>query len=158
MKNIKTKEEVLLERKNSIYESVHKMGDEYRISGVMIPKNIINQFISKAKKDYDVDAKENFSEIDLAQMLVDFVIKNYLNIDSLPVKTILGISGDDVSEVKDEIVGGDVTSEEDFTDATEQDTEDFGPENIEGEFDGDEINAEFNEKKKTKVTNIMKTK
>lgn len=146
MKNLKTKEQVILEQLNSIYESVHKMGDEYRISGIVIPKNIVNQFISKAKKDYNVDAKENFSEIDLAQMLVDFVIKNYLNIDSLPVKTILGIEGGDNGEIKDEIIDTDTTDE--FTDATEQDTEDFGPENIEGEFDGDEITAEFNEKKK----------
>lgn len=145
MKNLKTKEQVILEQLNSIYESVHKMGDEYRISGIVIPKNIVNQFISKAKKDYNVDAKENFSEIDLAQMLVDFVIKNYLNVDSLPVKTILGIEGGDNGEIKDEIIDTDTTDE--FTDATEQDTEDFGPENIEGEFDGDEITAEFNEKK-----------
>lgn len=148
MKNIKTKEEVLLERKNSIYESVHKMGDEYRISGIMIPKNVVNQFISKAKKDYDVDAKENFSEIDLAQMLVDFVIKNYLNADSLPVKTILGIEGEDAEsgvtdEVTDEIIDG---GDEEFTDAENQDIEDIGPEVGEGGEDGsEEITAEFNE-------------
>lgn len=144
MKNIKTKEEVLLERKNSIYESVHKMGDEYRISGIMIPKNVVNQFISKAKKDYNVDAKENFSEIDLAQMLVDFVIKNYLNADSLPVKTILGIEGEDAEDVvTDEIVGD---SDEEFTDAENQDIEDIGPEVGEAGEDGDEeITAEFNE-------------
>lgn len=142
MKNIKTKEEVLLERKNSIYESVYKMGDEYRISGIMIPKNVVNQFISKAKKDYNIDAKENFSEIDLAQMLVDFVIKNYLNADSLPVKTILGIEGEDedvvTDEVTDEIIDD---SGEEFTDAVNQDIEDIGPE-VE-EDGGEEITAEF---------------
>lgn len=142
MKNIKTKEEVLLERKNSIYESVHKMGDEYRINGIMIPKNVVNQFISKAKKDYNIDAKENFSEIDLAQMLVDFVIKNYLNADSLPVKTILGIEGEDedvvTDEVTDEIIDD---SGEEFTDAVNQDIEDIGPE-VE-EDGGEEITAEF---------------
>ena len=123
MKNIKTKEEVLLERKNSIYD-------------------LVNQFISKAKKDYNIDAKENFSEIDLAQMLVDFVIKNYLNADSLPVKTILGIEGEDedvvTDEVTDEIIDD---SGEEFTDAVNQDIEDIGPEV--GEGDDEEITAEF---------------
>lgn len=129
MKNIKSKSEILLRSKNSVYESVSKMGDDYRISGVIVPKNIISQFVSKAKKDYNIDAKENFSDVDLAEMFVDYVVKNYLNVDSLPVKTLLGIAEDDTNEIKDEIVNN----------GSDEDTEDFTtPETTEDEIDSDD--------------------
>jgi len=129
MKNIKSKNEVLEGRKNSIYESIHKMGDEYRVNGVIVPKSIINQFVSKAKKEYSIDAKENFAEIDLAQMFVDYIMKNYLNTDSLPVKTILGIESEDgnTDAIQDEVELG----EENFETPEEQTEVELGEENIE---------------------------
>lgn len=126
-KFLKTKEQVILERTNSVYESVHKMGDEYRVNGVIIPKSLINSFVSKAKKEYDIDAKENFSEIDLAQMLVDYVMKNYLEIDSLPVKTILGKDNGEDNKIQTEITEEETTfvQPEDQTQIDDIDTQEI---------------------------------
>lgn len=162
MKNLKSKQQVILERTNSVYESIHKMGDEYRVNGVIVPKSLINQFVSKAKKEYNIDAKENFAEIDLAQMFVDYITKNYMNTDSLPVKTILGIETEDenTDAIKDEVEAGE---KEEFETPEEQvdvnvDVEAEVDVNGEEETVSSEIQTEskVNESVVTKLENSIK--
>lgn len=95
MQFLKTKEQVLLERLGSVNESVFKMGDTYKVKTTIdIPKSLINQFVSKAKKENNIDARENWSDTDLAEMFVNYICANYLNSESLPVTSILGESGE----------------------------------------------------------------
>lgn len=95
MQFLKTKEQVLLERLGSVNESVFKMGDTYKVKTTIdIPKSLINQFVSKAKKENNIDARENWSDTDLAEMFVNYICANYLNSESLPVTSILGESSE----------------------------------------------------------------
>lgn len=91
MNHLKSKEEVLKERMNAIHESVFKMGDLYKVrTTVDIPKSMINAFVSKAKKEHGVDPRENWSDTELSEMFVSYIMANFVNIESLPVNAILG--------------------------------------------------------------------
>lgn len=91
MEYLKSKEQLVSEKLGSVNESVFKMGDVYKVKTIIdIPKSLINAFVSKAKKDHDIDPRENWSDVDLAEMFVNYIAANFVNIESLPVTAILG--------------------------------------------------------------------
>lgn len=92
MKNfLKSREQVILERTGAVCESVFKIGDVYKVKPIVdVPKSLINAFISKAKKEQDVDPREMWSDTDIAELIVSYVTKTFLNIDSIPVSAIMG--------------------------------------------------------------------
>jgi hypothetical protein len=105
MKFLKTREQLLAEKLGSLHESVFKHGDVYKVKTIIeVPKSVINQFVSKAKKENDIDPRENWSDVDLAEMIVNYVAANFITVESLPVGEILGekVSG---SEEKSTTVG-----------------------------------------------------
>ena len=72
--SLKSKEQVVLEKLGSINESVYKMGDLFKVKTVIdIPKSLVNGFVSKAKKENGIDPKENWSDVDLAEMFVEYI-------------------------------------------------------------------------------------
>jgi hypothetical protein len=104
MQNIKTKEEILKMKLGSVYESVFKQGDVYKVKAIFdIPKSLINAFVSKSKKEKNVDPRENWSDTDIAEMLVKFITDTYLNIDSIPVSAVLGDSDQTKGEVQTQV-------------------------------------------------------
>lgn len=91
MEFLKNKSEIVTGQIGSIHESVYKMGDMFKVRTVIdIPKSLINAFVSKAKKEHGIDAKENWSDIELAEMFVKYITTNFMNVESLPVNAILG--------------------------------------------------------------------
>lgn len=139
MKHLLDKNEVLKQRLNAIHEQVFKMGDVYKVrTNIEIPRTLINKFVSKAKKEHEVDPKENWSDIELAQLFVDYVLANYLNDESLPVEGILG-----KQEKTPGAIEGTVDAGEEFEETDEQilDTVDTVETPIET-FD-DEISSEI---------------
>lgn len=88
---LKSRAQVLQERLGSVNESVFKIGDVYKVKTLVeVPKSIINAFVSKAKKEQDVDPREMWSDTDLAEIFVNYVTSTFLNIDSIPVDAIMG--------------------------------------------------------------------
>lgn len=91
MKFLKTREQLIEQKLGSLHESVFKHGDVYKVKTVIeVPKSVINQFVSKAKKENDIDPRENWSDVDLAEMIVNYVAANFITVESLPVTEILG--------------------------------------------------------------------
>jgi len=91
MKYLKTREQLIEQKLGSLHESVFKHGDVYKVKTVIeVPKSVINQFVSKAKKENDIDPRENWSDVDLAEMIVNYVAANFITVESLPVSEILG--------------------------------------------------------------------
>lgn len=91
MKYLKTREQLIEQQLGSLHESVFKHGDVYKVKTVIeVPKSVINQFVSKAKKENDIDPRENWSDVDLAEMIVNYVAANFISVESLPVSEILG--------------------------------------------------------------------
>lgn len=92
---LKSKENVVSDRLGSVHEAVFKMGDVYKVkTTIEIPKSVINAFVSKAKKENGVDPRENWSDTDLAELFVDYISTNFMNIESLPINSILGTNSD----------------------------------------------------------------
>ncbi len=113
MSFLKNREQVIAEHTGSVNEQVIKKGDIWSVKTMIdIPRSLINAFVSKAKKDHGVDARENWSDTDLAELFVKYITTNFVNIDSLPVKGILG----DIEETEGE-AKTDVQPEEVVTDA-----------------------------------------
>lgn len=98
------KDSVLSLRMNAINESVFKHGDIFKVkTTVDIPKSLINAFVSKAKKEHDTDPRENWSDVDLAEMFVNYICANFVNIETLPVDAILGEPQKTPGEISTEV-------------------------------------------------------
>lgn len=104
MEYLKNKEQVIAEKLGSVNESVFKMGDIYKVKATIdVPRSLINAFVSKAKKDHDIDPRENWSDVDLAEMFVNYISATFVNIESLPVNAILGEKAKTPGEVQTEV-------------------------------------------------------
>lgn len=92
MKNmLKTREQILASIKGSVNESTFKIGDIFKVKPIVdVPKSLINAFVSKAKKEQDVDPRENWSDTDLAELMVNYIVSTFMNVDSIPVEAIMG--------------------------------------------------------------------
>ena len=103
-----SKENLLKIRLGSINEAVFKQGDLYKVKTTLdVPKSLINAFVSKAKKEHNVDPRETWSDMDLAEMFVNYITATYLNIDSIPVDAIMGAPE---TEVTAEVTPGEATT------------------------------------------------
>lgn len=91
MKFLKNREQLLAQKLGSLHEAVFKHGDVYKVrTTIEIPKSVINQFVSKAKKENNIDPRENYSDVELAEMFVNYIAANFITVESLPVGEILG--------------------------------------------------------------------
>lgn len=99
MKNILNKEQVL--KNIGINESLTmKKGDVYeQRRTIEVPVSLINAFVSKAKKEFNVNVRENYSDVDIVDMVINYVINTFVNIESLPVNTILGLDQKENTEL-----------------------------------------------------------
>lgn len=155
MKHLLDKNEILRQRLDSVHEQVFKMGDEYKVrTNISIPKTLVNKFVSKAKKEHDVDPKENWSDIELAQLFVDYILANYLNNESLPVEGILGKQDKEPGAVTDTVEAGtdepiEETDEEILDDVESVET------TVETE-EGDEVSSEIQFENKTNESKVDK--
>jgi hypothetical protein len=76
-----------------INEGAFKVGDSFMVmSNIEVKPSIISQFKRKAKEEHNVDLTERWSDSVLAEWLVNYVVTKYINVDSIPVAAILGIS------------------------------------------------------------------
>lgn len=114
MKFLKTREQLIEQQLGSLHESVFKHGDVYKVKTIIeVPKSVINQFVSKAKKENDIDPRENWSDVDLAEMIVNYVAANFITVESLPVAEILGekVSDPNSTTVAPEEIGAPLPDE-----------------------------------------------
>lgn len=160
MKHLLDKNEILRQRLDSVHEQVFKMGDEYKVrTNISIPKTLVNKFVSKAKKEHDVDPKENWSDIELAQLFVDYILANYLNDESLPVEGILGKQDKEPGAVTDTVEAGtdepiEETDEEILDDVESVETT---VETEEGDEVSSEIQFENKDNKDGKINESLET-
>lgn len=138
---LRNKEQVNNMVANSLHESVRKKGDVWEVkSFIEVPKSLINAFVSKAKKESNVDPRENYSDTDLAEMFVSFITTNFMNVESLPVSKLLGETETSSTEVKTEVTPEEIAA----TEEPEIVTAPVAPEVVPGEPSG-EIQNEFEE-------------
>lgn len=104
MEFLKSKQQVVNDKLASVHESVFKQGDVYKVrTTIDVPKSLINAFVSKAKKEHNIDARENWSDMELAEMFISYITANFVNIDTLPVTQIIGEPSKSEGEVKTDV-------------------------------------------------------
>ena len=87
--NLKSRENIA--KILGLNESVFKIGDIYKVKPIIdVPKSLINSFVSKAKKEQDVDPREMWSDMDIAELMVNYIMTTYLTADNISVEAIMG--------------------------------------------------------------------
>lgn len=74
-----------------INESAFKVGDDYKVKITFdIPINLIQEYIKKVQTETGKNALDNFSESELAEQMVHYVLKHNINIDQIPSAVAVG--------------------------------------------------------------------
>jgi hypothetical protein len=84
-------EESTEETTEEVNEMVEAIDDFYRVSyDYDLPKSLISSYIKKVKESAGKDLRVEMGEKKLAEVLVQWVFKNYVNIENLPVEIVVG--------------------------------------------------------------------
>ena len=154
----KAKKENRLEK--SIKEAVvMKVDNSFKVKPIAdISQSLINAYVKKVKEETGKELKDFFSEMDLAEALVKYVIEKGLDVDSIPSNALLGENAEsaeddsdveveeteETEEVVDEVEETEETEEEvDEVEETEEEVEET--EETEDEVDETEDEDETEE-------------
>src|SRR5574343_1710325 len=74
----------------NVNESVTKTEDGYMVkSFVEVPQSLVRAIVSKAKTETGKDPKEMLGDTDIAELIVQYLHKTFLNADSIPSSAVL---------------------------------------------------------------------
>jgi hypothetical protein len=115
--------------KLGINEAVIKMGNDFKVkSNSSIPQSFINSYVKSVKEATGKDLKEFYSDMDLSEMIVNYVMENFLKIESIPTNAFTG--GDEAPKAEDDTTGAPV-EETPVAEAPVEETPGFDSEEIE---------------------------
>jgi hypothetical protein len=156
---------------NKVNENSFLVGTDYKVKIVVdVPQNLVQEYINKVKEETDKNPLDNFSESEIAEQIVMFIIKNNLVIDNLTSEFTVGSENiasteqtksnikKDAEKLSDDLgVGDSIDSESDsdgeieFNDFNETDTsvESENKETI-GENDSFDSEIEFEDSREEK--------
>ena len=147
----KAKKENRLEK--SIKEAVvMKVDNTLKVKPIAdIPQSLINNYVKKVKEETGKELKDFFSEMDLAEALVKYVIENGLDVENIPSSALLGenaesaeddsdVEVEETEEVVDEVEETEEEVEE--TEEAEEEVEDTEDEEEEEEEETEEDEEE----------------
>ena len=127
----KAKKENRLEK--SIKEAVvMKVDNAFKVKPIAdISQSLINAYVKKVKEETGKELKDFFSEMDLAEALVKYVIEKGLDVDSIPSNALLGENAEsaeddsdvEVEETEEEVVDEVEETEEEVEETEEEETE-----------------------------------
>lgn len=118
-----------------VNENSFQVGDNYKVKIVIdVPVSLIKQYSEKVQQDTGKNALENFSEAELAEQIVDYIVKQNLNIDNIPsavavgeeiieqdVEQVEAQASEDADQLEDETMTDTDTESEDTKDSVSDD-------------------------------------
>jgi hypothetical protein len=93
MKHIRKFESYSIKRKldKAIKESVMIVDDVYKVNiNADIPQSLINAYIKKVKDSLDKNARQFYSDVQIAEEITKYVLQQGLNIDKLDPSSLFG--------------------------------------------------------------------
>ncbi len=112
-----------------IKENSFLVGSDYKVKIVIdVPQSLVQEYINKVKEETDKDPLDNFSEAEIAEQIITFLIKQNLVIDNLTPEFTVGSENvgsseksqetveDDADELSDDLGGSDTNDAEDGSD------------------------------------------
>lgn len=110
-------------------ESVTPIGDKYLVNGITIPQRVVNAYSKKVKEQTGKDLKQIYSESQIAEELIKYVVDKFLDVEALPVSALIG-GEEEMVEEEPEMQETDLATEAPIE---EQPSEEVSDENVGGE-------------------------
>jgi hypothetical protein len=131
-----------------VNETVLKVGEDYKVKVIHdIPVSMVEEYVQKVKEETGTNPLDNYSEIEIAEEMVRYTLKQSLLLDQIPVELFVGDSeSEEVSEedAEDEFEE-EAEHEEEITPSGEDEEADSGDE-FSGEIEFDTEIKEVGEK------------
>ena len=123
-----------LKKENRLEKSIKeavvmKVDNAFKVKPIAdISQSLINAYVKKVKEETGKELKDFFSEMDLAEALVKYVIEKGLDVDSIPSNALLGENAEsaeddsdvEVEETEEEVVDEVEETEEEVVDEVEE--------------------------------------
>ncbi len=110
-----------------VKENSFLVGSDYKVKIVIdVPQSLVQEYINKVKEETDKDPLDNFSEAEIAEQIITFLIKQNLVIDNLTPEFTVGSENVGSSEKSQETVENDADELSDdlgVSDNTEDDSD-----------------------------------
>jgi len=104
MKHIRKFENYTLKNKREtlIKEAVIQVNDIYKVKTMVdVPQSLINSYIKKVKDTTGVNARQLWSDVDIAEEIVKYIASTYTNVDQIPASVIAGGEEEVVAPVEE---------------------------------------------------------
>ena len=118
-----------------INESVIVRDDKFIIGGIVLKQSVVNSHVSKVKAETGKNLRQMYSDQDIAEQLVIYLVDKYGNADDIPASALLGGEEEMEQEVsnvspedEDVSVGdemSDMGEQEEVSDVTLDDVDEF---------------------------------
>ena len=80
-----------LKNKKVVNENAFLVGSDFKVKVVVdVPQSMVKEYIDKVKEETDKDPLDNFSEAEIAEQIITFIIKKNLMIDNLTPEFTVG--------------------------------------------------------------------
>ena len=74
-----------------INESVFKANNVFKVKTIVeVPTSVVNAFIKKVKDVKGPDIMDQWSQTDIAELIVNYISSNYVTADNVPVEALTG--------------------------------------------------------------------
>lgn len=77
-------------KRQKLNESVFARDDEYVISGIVVKQSLINSYTKKVKDETGKNIKQIYSEVQIAEELVRYIVAQYADADKIPSTALIG--------------------------------------------------------------------
>lgn len=104
-----------------VNETAFIVGDTYKVKVVIdVPQNLVDEYIDKVKKETNKDPLDNFSQAEIAEQIIQFIIKKNLMLDNLSPEFTVGSDNIDTTDKSKETIKSDAEKLENDLDIEEQ--------------------------------------
>jgi hypothetical protein len=80
-----------IKNKKVVNENAFLVGSDFKVKVVVdVPQSMVKEYIDKVKEETDKDPLDNFSEAEIAEQIITFIIKKNLMIDNLTPEFTVG--------------------------------------------------------------------
>lgn len=89
-------------KENVIKEAVMQVNDVYKVNTMIdIPQSLINAYVKKVKDTTGDDIRKFFGDVNIAEEIVKYLTKNFLDVDHIPAGALTG-KEEDIQETPQE--------------------------------------------------------
>jgi hypothetical protein len=154
-------------KSKKVNEAAFEVGDDFKVKLTFdVPKSLVTEYINKVKEKTGKNPLDNFSTSEIAEQMIQYLVKENLVIDNLPPDFTVGSekksepeeyeieqAEDDLEDLEEEL-GSEEESEEESKDEIEFDLEQAELEDDDIEIETNEVEIEDSKDEETKKKSV----